>query len=80
MMRSRLAPRKIGSKVFEFGKETIKKYLPVLLRELRKQLEPPQKTPTALWNLSAMNINWSNDDNPDAPPREPKPPLFPVAK
>lgn len=67
--------QKIGPKVFKHSKQATRRHLPVLLREIRKLLEQNSATTTS---ISAGNINWSNDHNPDAPVPEPEPPASPT--
>jgi hypothetical protein len=79
--------QKIGPVALKYAKITIRKHLPVLLGELGKKLNANIAT-TTLMSLPAFNFPRDGptprlseeDDNPDAPPVEPRPPASPTTE
>jgi hypothetical protein len=79
--------QKIGPVALKYAKEAVKKYVPVLVEELKKKLDGNRKQTegkrTKVMAKCAYNPINSNtylfeDENPDRPVIEPQPPISPV--
>jgi hypothetical protein len=79
--------QKIGPVALKYAKEAVKKYVPVLVEELKKKLDGNRKQTegkrTKVMAKCAYNPINSNtylfeDENPDRPVIEPQPPVSPV--